>query len=352
VKHPWEFDETRFGFAGRRVLVTGAAGVLGYELCRQLVTEHAPALLRLFDQNESGLFHADQALRTVDPACGPRLRLLLGDVRERDRLVRAFEQIDVVIHTATLQNAALCEYNPFEAVQTNLIGVQNVVGAAIEAGVKRVVLVSQGAAVDPVGVLGASHLMAERLVTAAHQASGRAGTVFASVRVGELAYPDAAWVATAVEQFRAGVPVPLPDPESRRFLLPLGDAARLVLTATQTALGGEVFVCRMPALRMRDLLSLLSRAHHGTVVERDPTAPGAFVAHSAPAAFDLEPEALLSESEVPHTLETPDFLVVLPTDRPDPPDAPLATHPHRVDAQTPLTLGGLESFLRTASALP
>jgi FlaA1/EpsC-like NDP-sugar epimerase len=350
VKHPWEFDEARFSLSGRKVLVTGAASVLGAEVCRQLVTEHHPALLRLFDQNESGLFFAEQQLRAAAPGSVGRLRTLMGDVRDRERLVRAFERIDVVIHTGTLQHAALCEYNPFEAVQTNLIGVQNVISAAVEAGVQRVVLVSNGAAVDPVGVLGASHLMAERLVTAAYQASGSATTLLTSVRVGPLSHPHADWLLTARDQIRAGTPVVLPRHDERRFLLPLGDAARLVLTATQTALGGEVFVCQSPVVRVRDLLTVLARAHHGQITESESAVRS--VVSSLPTIADTGSPGLLSESEVPQAYETPDYLVVLPNDRTPTPSLRRVTHPHRVEDATPLTPGGLEAFLRASGALP
>jgi len=350
VKHPWEFDEARFSLSGRKILVTGAASILGTEVCRQIVTEHSPALLRLFDQNESGLFFAEQQHKAAVPASAGRLRTLMGDVRDRDRLVRAFEHIDVVLHTGTLQHAALCEYNPFEAVQTNLIGVQNVVSAAVEAGVQRVVLVSNAAAVGPVGVLGASHLMAERLITSAHKASGSAQTLLTSVRVGPLSHPQAEWLLTACDRLRAGAPVLLPQHDERRYLLPLGDAARLVLTATQTALGGEVFVCQSPVVRVRDLLTVLARAHRGQVAEAAaaPQAP----APSLPAMGDMGPSRLLSESEVPQAYEVADYLVVLPNDQTPTATLRRVTHPYRVEDATPLTPSGLEAFLRASGALP
>ena len=350
MKHPWEFDEARFSLSGRKVLVTGAASVLGLEVCRQLVTEHHPALLRLFDQNESGLFFAEQQLRAAAPGTVGRLRTLMGDVRDRERLVRAFERIDVVIHTGTLQHAGLCEYNPFEAVQTNLIGVQNVISASVEAGVQRVVLVSNGAAVDPVGVLGASHLMAERLVTAAHQASGTATTLLTSVRVGALSHPQADWLLTARDQLRAGAPISLPRDDERRFLLPLGDAARLVLTVTQTALGGEIFVCQSPVVRVRDLLTVLARAHRGEVTESETTTRAA--PSSLPQASNSDSTALLSEHEIPQAFETPDYLVILPNDSTPTSTLRRVTHPYRATDATPLTPGGLEAFLRASGALP
>ncbi len=346
TRKAWELTDDRYTFSGRRVLVTGAAGTVGFEIVRQLLAEHAPALVRLFDQNESGLFFADQTLRAALPDINGQTRLLMGDVRDRERLIRAFQGIDVVIHCAGLKSPGLCDYNPFEAVLTNLIGVQNVIAAAIAAGVERVVGLSGTLAANPVGVLGATQLMAERLLSTAHNFSGTPNLVFSAVRFGEVLWSGADLVQTLREQILGGEPIVLPGPDASRFVLGLGDAARLVLAAGLQAQGGEVFVVKMPAMRLMDLAQTLA----GRLTPGQP--PRFQIARRDPLVGDRLYDELVSESELPQCVDAGDFVVVLPLAREVAPGLRRVLHAPRSDQQVPLTPGGLEAVLRESGALP
>jgi UDP-N-acetylglucosamine 4,6-dehydratase len=240
-------------FHGKRILVTGGAGTVGAELVRQLLARHEPEVVRCFDHNEAGLMAAERQLRPH----GRRVRFLLGDVRDKARLVRAFEDIEIVLHTAAVKHVPLCESNPFEAVSTNLLGMQNVIEAATACDVERVVFTSTDKAVGPVSVMGASKLVAEKLLQAADFGRGRHRTVFASTRFGNVLDSRGSVVQVFREQIARGGPVTVTHPDMTRYLMSLGDAAHLVLTAARVALGGEICVLKMPVVRIDDLARVM-----------------------------------------------------------------------------------------------
>jgi FlaA1/EpsC-like NDP-sugar epimerase len=233
--------------------VTGGAGTVGAELVRQLVARYEPEVVRVLDHDEAGLARLERQLR----GHAPRLRFLLGDVRDRARLDRVLEGIDVVLHTAAVKHVPLCEYNPFEAVRTNLVGTQNLVEAARAQGVERVVFTSTDKAVGPVSVMGASKLMAEKLLQAAAYARGTSRTVFACTRFGNVLDSRGSVVQVFREQISRGGPVTVTHPEMTRYLMSLADAAHLVLQAAQRAEGGQILVLKMPVVRIDDLARVM-----------------------------------------------------------------------------------------------
>jgi len=164
---------------GKNVLLTGGAGSVGQALVPHIL-DADPGVLRILDNSEPGL--AD-IKRQLDDS---RLRFLAGDVRDSDRLERAMENIDIVIHTAAMKHVDVCEYNPFEAVKTNVLGIQNIVDTAIDASVQRVVFTSSDKAVDPANTMGTTKLLGERLLTAGNKHSGRSDLRFTSVRFGNI----------------------------------------------------------------------------------------------------------------------------------------------------------------------
>ncbi len=231
---------------GHNVLLTGGAGSVGQALTPHILADD-PDVLRILDNNESGL--ADLQRHFSDD----RLRFLAGDVRDSDRLERAMEDIDIVIHTAAMKHVDVCEYNPFEAVKTNVLGIQNVVDTAIDAGVEHVVFTSSDKAVDPANTMGTTKLLGERLITAGNKHSGRSELRFTSVRFGNILNSSQSVVPLFTQQIRDGGPVTLTDTRMTRFFLSYDDVYDLISQAIEKTEGGEVFVYKMPAIRIEDL---------------------------------------------------------------------------------------------------
>ena len=235
-----------------RILVTGACGTVGRELVKQLLEAHAVKELVGLDNNESALFFLEQ--RFAEYA---RASFYLADVRDRDRLCEKMKGIDVVFHTAAFKHVLLCEYSPFEAVQTNIHGVQNVIYAAIENNVARVIFTSSDKAVNPTNVMGTSKLMGERLITAANSNLRAAGPIFASARFGNVLGSRGSVIPVFRNQIQRGGPVTLTDPQMTRFIMSIEEAVRLIIEAGELSCGGEVFVTKMPAIRIRDLADVM-----------------------------------------------------------------------------------------------
>jgi len=240
---------------GKRVLVTGCCGTVGSELCKQLLTgPYRIAELVGIDNNESGLFFIEQRFLKFD-----NVRFILADVRDRDKLSRVMRGIDMVFHCAALKHVVLCERSPFEAVQTNINGVQNVIYAASENHVKKVVFTSSDKAVNPTNVMGTSKLMGERLITAANSNFRGKGPVFTSTRFGNVLGSHGSVIPIFQQQIRRGGPVTLTDPRMTRFIMSIEQAVSLVIASAELAQGGEVFVTKMPVIRIADLAEVMIR---------------------------------------------------------------------------------------------
>ena len=239
-------------FENKKILVTGGAGSIGSAIVRELLS-HKPAVIRIIDNNESALFELEEELKTHIR----QLRFLVGDVRDRERLQRATEGIDLVFHAAALKHVPLCEYNPFEAVKTNVLGTQNVIDACLAAAVKKVIFISTDKAVNPVNVMGASKLLGERLMVAANEYRGTHQTIFSVVRFGNVLASRGSVIPLFVHQIRNGGPLTITDRRMVRFIMPLEHAVQLILNATEMAHGGEIFILHMPQVRMIDLAEVM-----------------------------------------------------------------------------------------------
>jgi len=238
---------------GKRILVTGACGTIGTELVRQLLKNNynIDELIAL-DNNESGLFFLEQRFTTCKNAS-----FFLADVRDRDKLSRKMFGIDVVFHAAAYKHIILCERSPFEAVQTNINGVQNIIYAATENKVSKVIFTSTDKAVNPTSVMGTSKLMGERLITAANTMNHGNGPIFASTRFGNVLGSRGSVIPVFHEQIRHGGPVTLTDPRMTRFIMSIQDAVRLVIDSVELAKGGEVFITKMPVIYIKDLAEVM-----------------------------------------------------------------------------------------------
>ncbi|WP_458207738.1 SDR family NAD(P)-dependent oxidoreductase [Haladaptatus sp. NG-SE-30] len=232
----------------KQVLVTGGCGSIGSELVARILDHEEPAVLRVFDNDEGGLYELKTELESNE-----RVRFLLGDVRDRSRLKMALEDIDVVFHAAALKHVGLNEYNPFETVQTNALGTQNLIRTAIEENVEAFVTISTDKASNPTSVMGATKLLSERLTIAANTYKGEQKTKFGCVRFGNVFGSSGSVVPLFLDQIREGGPMTVTNVEMTRFIMPIEEAIALVLNAYERLEGGETFVLKMPVFRLIDL---------------------------------------------------------------------------------------------------
>ncbi|WP_029421616.1 polysaccharide biosynthesis protein [Alicyclobacillus macrosporangiidus] len=238
-------------FRGKRILLIGGTGTVGRGLLRALL-RFEPRVIRVFSRDEFKQFELQ-----TEYANHSNIRYLLGDVRDTSRLIRAMEDIDVVFHMAALKHVPACEYNPFEAVQTNIIGTQNVITAAMAAGVGKVIVTSTDKAISPTNTYGATKLVVERLVAAAEHAKGSASTVFSAVRFGNVMGSRGSVIPLIKRQLLERRPVTVTDPGMTRFMMTLTQAVELTLRAAVWSHGGELFILKMPVLRLGDLVEVV-----------------------------------------------------------------------------------------------
>ena len=233
-------------YKGKKILVTGGAGSIGSQLVRELL-HHNPAIVRVLDNNETGLFDLEKELNSES------VRILIGDVRDRERLIMAMEGTDIVFHAAALKHVPLCEFNPFDAVKTNVLGTQNVLEAALINDVGKVINVSTDKAVSPTNVMGATKLLTERLTISANHYKGKKKTVFSSVRFGNVLNSRGSVIPLFLSQIRNGGPVTVTHKDMTRFYMDIPTAVNLILHAGSKAQGRELFILKMPALNILDL---------------------------------------------------------------------------------------------------
>jgi len=238
-------------FFGKNILVIGGTGTVGRALVNKLMS-FSPKVIRIFSRDEFKQFVMGEEL-------GDRkdLRFLLGDVRDKERLNRAMQGIDIVFNLAALKHVPACEYNPFEAVKTNVMGVQNVIDCAINNNVERVIYSSSDKGISPTNTMGATKLLAERLMSSADYTRGYARTVFASVRFGNVMGSRGSVIPLFKEQLQRNHYVTITDPDMTRFMMSLSHAVQLTLQAAKLARGGEVFVLKMPVVRLSDLAEIM-----------------------------------------------------------------------------------------------
>ncbi len=286
---------------GKKVLVTGGTGSIGSEIVRQVLAQ-SPTVVRAFSRDETKQYYLEETLGKR-----PDVRYLVGDVREKDRLRRAMKDIDVVFHAAALKQVPSCEYNPFEAVKTNVFGTQNVIEAALEAGVSRVISVSTDKAINPTSTMGATKLLSERLVATAN--AWATETVFSCVRFGNVLNSRGSLIPLAKSQIERGGPLTLTDERMTRFMMPISGAVSLTLEAGQLAVGGEIFILKMPSLRIKDLLEVLI-SEYAPLVSVEPTTVRLRKIGVRPG--EKMDEELITAEELPRTTAMERLLVVHP----------------------------------------
>lgn len=275
------------------VLVTGGTGSFGKKFVETMLRDYHPQRLVIFSRDE--LKQHDMRMAGFDH---PSLRYFIGDVRDRDRLRRAMNGVNVVVHAAALKQVPACEYNPIEAIMTNVMGARNVVDAAIDMGVNKVIALSTDKAVNPINLYGATKLCAEKLFVQSNAYAGGAGTRFSCVRYGNVVGSRGSVILLFLDQRRTGK-VTVTDGRMTRFWITLDQGVQFVVRCMGLMQGGEVFVPKIPSMNIMDLVAAI--------------APNCEVEYIGTRSGEKRHEVLVGEDEASHTLELDEMYVIQPT---------------------------------------
>jgi len=335
-------------FDGKSIFVTGSCGTIGAELVAQLLSnpKYNPKELIGIDNNESALFFQDQLY--LDDS---RASFFVTDIRDKDELSNRMKGVDIVIHAAALKHVILCERSPEQAVQTNINGVQNVIAAASLNDVEIIIFTSSDKAVNPTNVMGTTKLMGERLMTAANSSKRENGPIFASTRFGNVLGSSGSVIPIFRNQISNGGPVTLTDKNMTRFVMSVEEAVELVLNSVMEAKGGEVFVTKMPVMKIEDLAIAMIEELAPNEIE---------VTEIGSKPGEKLYEELMSDEETRRTIELDKFFSVLPAFRGIYSDidynystivSELVEDPYVSERQTSLTVEETKDFLRNNKLL-
>ena len=275
------------------VLVTGGTGSFGKKFIEIMLKEYHPAKIIVFSRDE--LKQHDMQINGFDD---PSLRFFLGDIRDLSRLKRAFKNVDIVVHAAALKQVPACEYNPFEAIKTNILGSQNVIDAALDCGVKKVLAISTDKAVNPVNLYGVTKLGAEKLFIQSNSYAGAHDTRFSCTRYGNVVGSRGSVVPVFLQQRKSGK-LTVTDERMTRFWISLEQGVRFVIRCIEQMHGGEVFVPKIPSMSVKDL---------GAAI-----APECEIVYTGIRPGEKLHEVLVSEDEARSSVELDDMFVVQPT---------------------------------------
>lgn len=277
---------------GKTILITGGTGSFGKKLVQILLTGHNPQKVIVFSRDELKQWEMAQQFGNH-----PKLRFFIGDVRDRDRLYRAFYDVDIVVHAAALKQIPTAEYNPFEAIKTNVLGAQNVIEACIDRGVRRVIALSTDKAANPVNLYGATKLCSDKLFVAGNSYAGKRETRFAVVRYGNVVGSRGSVIPLFKRQRETGR-VTITDPRMTRFWITLEQGANFVLSNLARMQGGEIFVPKLPSMRVTDLAAAI--------------APGCRQEITGIRPGEKIHEVMITEDDARHTLEYDNYFVIKP----------------------------------------
>lgn len=284
----------RLDWGKSSVLITGGTGSFGNKFIEIILKDYTPRRLAVFSRDE---LKQHEMRQTYPDSADSPIRYFIGDVRDRDRVIRAFRGVDIVVHAAALKQVPACEYNPFEAVLTNTIGAKNVIDGAIECGVKRVVALSSDKGVNPINLYGATKLVAEKLFVQGNSYAGAGGSRFCCVRYGNVVGSRGSVVPLFRAQRRNGT-ITITDQRMTRFWITVEQGVRFVIRCAEQMHGGEIFVPKIPSMRIMDLARAM--------------APDCKIVYTGIRPGEKLHELLVSEDEARHTLEFDDFFVVEP----------------------------------------
>jgi FlaA1/EpsC-like NDP-sugar epimerase len=295
-------DDGKSFYSDKTFLITGGAGSVGSQLVRTLL-KAGPRGIVLLDNNEGALYDLEQDLRSN------KVSYFIADIRDKERIEPLFAGVDYVFHLAALKNVPMCEYNPYEAVKTNIIGTQNLIEVCLQHNVRKVIFTSTGKSVKPTTAYGASKLFAERLLSIANTAEPDSGTILASVRFGNVLGSRGSVFPLFRRQIEAGGPVTITHEEMIRPKILMFNALKMISRACETARGGEVFIFKMKDMRITDVANVmieLLAPKYG----HNPNSVGTAIIGVKPG--EKLREELMTESEQRRAYETEDMFVVTP----------------------------------------
>lgn len=282
---------------GKSILITGGTGSFGQKYVERLFRV-CPQVERvvIFSRDELKQFEMEQRFPKRDYQ---QIRFFLGDVRDRDRLERALEGIDIVIHAAALKQVPAAEYNPFEVIKTNILGAQNVIEACFDHNIEKVIALSTDKAAAPINLYGATKLCSDKLFVAANNMKGRRKIKLSVVRYGNVLGSRGSVIPYFLKMKKEGRPIPITDPRMTRFSITLDEGVSFVMKCLDRMVGGEIFVPKIPSVRITDLAEAIAPdVGHEVVGIR----PGEKI-H----------EEMITETDAPNTLEFEDFYSILPS---------------------------------------
>lgn len=233
----------------KTILITGGTGSFGEKCTEIILKKYKPKKLIIFSRDELKQFEMAQIFSNKEYPC---IRYFIGDVRDKERLHRAFHGVDYVIHAAALKQISAAEYNPFEAVKTNIIGAQNIINVAIDQGVKKVIALSTDKAANPINLYGATKLCSDKLFIAGNSYVGRDDTIFSVVRYGNVFGSRGSVIPFFLKQKKTGI-LPITDPRMTRFWITVEQGVNFVLQCLDQMVGGELFVPKLPSMKITDL---------------------------------------------------------------------------------------------------
>jgi len=276
------------------ILVTGGTGSFGHQFVRSALEELNPRKLIVFSRDE---LKQHEMRREFPDGMGSPMRYFIGDVRDGERLQRAFRGVDVIIHAAALKQVPACEYNPFEAIQTNVMGAKNIIDAAIDQRVQTVLALSTDKAVNPANLYGATKLCSEKLFVQGNYYAGEKQTSFSCVRYGNVVGSRGSVIPVFRSQRSSGT-ITITDPRMTRFWITLPQGVRFVIDCLRCMKGGEIFIPKIPSMNIMDLAAVV--------------APECEIKYSGIRSGEKLHEALLSEDEARHTRELETMFVIEP----------------------------------------
>jgi len=289
-------------FKGKKIVVTGGTGSIGRGIVKRVLSDNAKNVV-VFSNDEHSQYKMEREFHDK------RLTFIIGDIRDEDRVNYAVKGTDIVFHAAALKHVDRCEFNPFEAVTVNIFGTNNIINAASKENVKKVISISTDKAVNPTSVLGSTKLLAEKLISA-ESFHRKSNTIFSSVRFGNVLNSRGSIIPHIKTQIQKGGPVTLTHKKMKRYFMTTEESVNLIISASKLAIGGEVFVLKMPVVLLSDLFE--------TVIEYFAPKYGYKQSDIKTKIIGMKPgeklfEYLITDFEMERVLETRDFLIIPPS---------------------------------------